>query len=372
MALLDLDQNSFKPIHRLDMHALLEEWLPGLKVPKREDYLAGGRWARQSYYEAVYAVASSILEDAECYMALKSHVQRERRHEEFDPLPKPREELDEENSDPERDAKLRSMIQTAKNKIVQADAEGKKASKRLKEDENRAKRESEYATAIKLYRESFDACADVLSMDKLAFHASWFAEYYKRNYDALMIKSMFDNVIEDIDNVRYWLHACRRGARRNMTEKDEVRDFWGNKIDRDKIFLEPKRFKEQEIVDAIIDTMIFYEEDRERLRNDPLVRLLISNPPGNYNVSVVTAMGVITEGKKGLELADALRRLKAKRGVHHFRADTGTARSFEYNASKIQEAIESAVRLGRPYGLIGYSQGVRQRLLWVLSPLCAD
>ena len=204
MALLDLDQNSFKPVHRLDMHALLEEWLPGLKVPKREDYMAGGRWARQSYYEAVYSVASSILEDAECYMALKGHLQRERRGRESDPLPMPREEMDDENSDPQSDAKLRSAIEAAKDKISAADTVGKKAARRLQEDEWRAKRESEYSEAIRLYRESFDACAEVLSIDKLAFHASWFAEYYKRNYDALMIKSMYDNVMEDIDNVRYW------------------------------------------------------------------------------------------------------------------------------------------------------------------------
>jgi hypothetical protein len=51
MALLELDQSSFTEIHRLDMHTLLEEWLSGLKIPRREDYLAGGRWARQSYYE---------------------------------------------------------------------------------------------------------------------------------------------------------------------------------------------------------------------------------------------------------------------------------------------------------------------------------
>jgi hypothetical protein len=27
MALLELDQNSFRPIYRLDMHALLESWV---------------------------------------------------------------------------------------------------------------------------------------------------------------------------------------------------------------------------------------------------------------------------------------------------------------------------------------------------------
>jgi hypothetical protein len=71
MALLELDQSSFTEIHRLDMHALLESWLPGFQIPRLEDYLAGGRRARQSYYEAIYHVATDILDDAECYIALK-------------------------------------------------------------------------------------------------------------------------------------------------------------------------------------------------------------------------------------------------------------------------------------------------------------
>lgn len=204
MALLELDQNSFTPAHRLDMHALLEEWLPGLKVPNREDYMAGGRWARQSYYEAVYAVASSILEDAECYMALKSHLQRGRRHCETDPLPCPREELEEENSDPQRESRLKNAIEVAKNMIATADEAGEKAVRRLLEDEQKAKKESDHDRAIQLYCDSFAACAEVLAIDKLAFHATWFAEFYKRNYDALMIKSIYDNIVEDVDNVRYW------------------------------------------------------------------------------------------------------------------------------------------------------------------------
>jgi hypothetical protein len=68
-------------------------------------------------------------------------------------------------------------------------------------------------------------------------------------------------------------------------------------------------------------------------------------------------MGVITEGSKGLELAAALYRLEGERGVKTIRADTGTARSFEYNASKIEQAVEKAVELRQPYGLLGYSQG---------------
>ena len=73
-------------------------------------------------------------------------------------------------------------------------------------------------------------------------------------------------------------------------------------------------------------------------------------------------MGVITEGSKGLELDSALLRLKAERNVDIVRSDTGTARSFEYNASKIEDAIDIAVQMNKPYGLLGYSQGCANEL----------
>jgi hypothetical protein len=131
----------------------------------------------------------------------------------------------------------------------------------------------------------------------------------------------------------------------------------------DDVFLHPENVDSQTLIDAILDCTIYEESDRERLRRDPLVRLLISNPPGHYNFTIVTAMGVVTEGKKGIELVDALNRLEKQRGVKTIRSDTATARSLEYNAGKIEEAIEAAVQLGRPYGYIGYSQGCANALM---------
>lgn len=130
----------------------------------------------------------------------------------------------------------------------------------------------------------------------------------------------------------------------------------------DNLFSKPELVKEQVLIDAIIDSIFYYEADRERIRKDPLVRLLIPNPPGNYHFAIVTAMGVITEGKKGTELEPAFRRLKAKRDVVVIRADTGTARSLDYNAAKIEDAIGIATEMKRPYGLLGYSQGCANAL----------
>jgi pimeloyl-ACP methyl ester carboxylesterase len=109
--------------------------------------------------------------------------------------------------------------------------------------------------------------------------------------------------------------------------------------------------------------LIYDESDRENLRKDPLVRLLIPNPDGNYEFTIVTAMGVITEGKAGTELKAALDRLEKKRGVRHIRADTATVRSFEYNADRIIEAIEATREYKVPFGLVGYSQGCANALM---------
>ncbi|GKY98734.1 hypothetical protein MPSEU_000829700 [Mayamaea pseudoterrestris] len=383
MSLLELDQTAFKPSHKVDMHALLESWLPGLSIPRREDYLAGGRWARQSYYEALYSVASSILEEAELYSALKGHIQRVRRYSESDPIPAPREGLDEktENGDSGGTSRLKQAIQQAKSLIAEADQLGFQTMKRLQIDEQKEKQSKEYANAIQKYHDAFEACAKVRDLDKHSFHARWFRQFYKRNYDALTIKSLFDNVIDDVDNVRYWLHVLRSGSRREKEADPETvlediilprlsleLELWteakaSDIPEDDEMFLKPENHSEQVLLDAIIDAVIYEPSDREKLRKDPLVRLLIDNSPGHYNFNIVSAMGVVTEGKKGTELALAYKRLEEKRGIKVIRADTATARSLEYNAGKIEEAIEEAIQLGKPYGYIGYSQGCANALL---------
>lgn len=211
MSLLELDQTSFKANHKIDMHGLLESWLPGLKIPRRDDYMAGGRWARQSYYEALITVANSILDDAETYIAVKEHIQRVRRSRNSDPLPLPRserEDSDESDSVPHErggsTSKLLKAVEAAKASILQADQHGFSIIGALISDEESAKQTEVYIKAISLYQEAFSACSQLLLLDKHAFYADWFHRFYKRNYDALMIKSMLDNAVANIDNTRHW------------------------------------------------------------------------------------------------------------------------------------------------------------------------
>jgi hypothetical protein len=58
------------------------------------------------------------------------------------------------------------------------------------------------------------------------------------------------------------------------------------------IFLHPEKSSEQQIVDAILGAIVYSEKEREQLRTDSLIPLLIPNPPGLYNFSIVNAIGV--------------------------------------------------------------------------------
>ena len=209
MALLELDQTAFKADYQIDMHALIESWLPGMKIPRREDHMAGGRWARQGYYDALFSVAVSISEDAETYIALKSHVQQVRHGTERSPLPKPRDVTTSDNiltgaSSFRGPSKLSTAIAKAVSLIAEADEAGKLAVENVLHNNVSVKTSDECIQATKIYCESFEACQYVLSLDKNAFQSPWFSEFYRRNYNALMILSMYENVVNDIDGVRYW------------------------------------------------------------------------------------------------------------------------------------------------------------------------
>jgi len=360
MALLELDQSSFIPENQLNMHSLLEKWLQGYKMPRREDYLAGGRWARQSYYDAIFLVAEQILADAEVYFALKNHIQHVRHSTESDDIPQPKElqisRIIESNNDQGvtaeyKESKVMKAVGLAKQRILEADEAGQEAIKELREGEStkwKGERGKACQRAIEFYFKAFDACSKLLDVDKLAFQLDWFKDFWRRNYDALMVKSLYDNVDSNIDHVREWLDLLKKG---------------GEGLSSDPQYFQKSDKHEQDILDEIINAIFFDEKERTFIQADPLVRLLISNPPGLYDFTIISAMGVITEGEKGEELAAAFERLKEKRGVEVIRANTGTARSLEYNAGKIEEAIQLALsKEKKPYGLLGYSQGCANSL----------
>ena len=298
MALLDLPQKALRT--PLDLPAILTERI-GFEFPRLADFLAGGRRARHSYYEAVSGVADQILQLAEPYLAFKFYMQEAR-----GPLP----------ARCTAEERLGNAVARAQAAIESADSAGH-AGKR----------------AVTLYRKAFDACASLLRKDPLAFQLPWFKQFWARNHEALVVLSVVRNVQEDIDQVRRWLEA-RTG--------------------------QPARSKEQELLEQVVGALYYSKADQGRLLADPLVRHLIDPPDGRYRFTVVSAMGVITYGARGHELEDAFARLEERRSVRLVRADTATARSLEYNAQRIIEAIS---KVEGPWGYVGYSQGCANCLM---------
>ena len=75
---------------------------------------------------------------------------------------------------------------------------------------------------------------------------------------------------------------------------------------------------------------------------------------GNWDLTIVSAMGVITDGAYGREMAPAFDRLLSTRGISLRRVPTGLFRTLEFNA----RAIISEVRqVQGPWAWLGYSQG---------------
>lgn len=294
----------------IDLPGLLEEKLR-MGVPRRRDFMAGGSRARDSYWGAMSELAEAVLERAGASYAVKSHLQVQRHAVPASYRPK---------------ARHKKLIAEAKKAIEQADRAGAACTFTDR------KATGPSSKAVAAYRSAFDACATLLAEDRTAFQASWFKAFWVRNEEALKLLSVVRNYQQDVDRVRPWLH--RVTGRRSFRS-------------------------EQELLTAVLDYLIHDPRDRKRLAADPLVRLLVDPLPGRYDFTIVSAMGVITEGERGTELEDAFRRITEQRGVRVVRAPTGTAMSLEENAHRIISSIE---QIDGPFGLIGYSQGCANAL----------
>ena len=72
MSLLNLRQDRFS--NPLDIPSLMSSHL-GIKMPTRTDYLAGGKFASQSFYRDVHTSAMLVLAAGHRYLAVRNHLQ---------------------------------------------------------------------------------------------------------------------------------------------------------------------------------------------------------------------------------------------------------------------------------------------------------
>ena len=308
LAFLELEQGKVR--EPVDLVEFFSEKL-GIVFPRRTDYMAGGRWARLSYYEALMHTAEQVVNEGAGYRALKFYLQ-EARHRARKPL--------------SETGRIRGLCDAARRAIEDADAIASRCTFKGREPVRRRRAEQ-------AYRQAFEACAALQARDRRAFTLPFFKDFWARNFEALMVRSVVRNAQEDVDRVRHWI-----GVRSGAAVPDE----------------------EQVLLDRVVQVLYHDPDERKRLLADPLTRLLIDPAPGRYDLSIVSCMGVITEGARGTELEDAFRRMEEQRGVRLIRADTASGRSLEYNAGKVIDAIRE---VRGPWAWLGYSQGAANGMM---------
>ena len=142
--------------------------------------------------------------------------------------------------------------------------------------------------ARKLYKEAFEACAQALKASPEVLHQDWFRAFWARNYDALTVVSVLRNVQMDIDETRKWVDAQLRHV-------PTTPDFQGVRKACDALW-QTCPASEACLVDCLIELLFYEPSARSSYRKDALMQLIIDEPPGLFNFTVVSAMGVITEG----------------------------------------------------------------------------
>ena len=306
-----LDQDQDQMATELDLVQLLSDKL-GLTIPRQRDYMAGGRRAKDSYWDALQRVADQIIHNARPYLAAKQHLQVVRH-------------------DPPPALALSGSAERLERRALESIQKADDLGHGCTFDNDR--RGGPRAKARAAYSRAFGACARLLKKEPRAISLPWFKDFWLRNEEALTVLSVVRNHQQDIDLDRRWFQVQSGGH--------EVTG-------------------EQDLLSAVIRTLYWRQEHRQSMLADPLTRLLLDPGPGRYNFSIISCMGVITDGKDGKELEDAYGRLEQQRGVRVIRANTGLSRSLEYNADRIIEAIESCET---PWGIIGYSQGCTNALM---------
>ena len=309
-----------------------------IDIPIRREFLAGGIHASESYYEKLFAVAHQINHLSHSYEAAKFRMQSEVTALRL-PLSPARPMLPPDNPPcPPEDE-----IAEFRRALEKADALGAKflASKQdfdeASEDEandthqqviqQRAPRKS----AHKAYQYVIKLCATIIHKYPGFMENEEFKKFYARVYEALIVQTVEQDLRNDIDEDRRWFSV------RSGIPIDQIMDM--SKSDR---------------IYKIIEVLYYYPEHRTRIANDPLTWLSMRPASGKIDLTILTAMGVITDGKNGKELSKAFERLERDRGVHIVRADTGNIKSLIYNTNVLCDEIR---KIKTPFLMLGYSQG---------------
>jgi hypothetical protein len=343
--LLELPQDRMK--QQVDVSWIFSRKL-GLNFPSRDEYMAGKSHCWESYSDELRNVSQQLLEQCKEYHALRTHLCVYRRAPKYF-----KQQMNDFTLIPESVSEKR--FKKAVQLITEADAAGQAYVDFYREHYSemsprmspRRLLQKERLNAEAKYRAAWAACKDcVESGDQFAITRGEMRNFFQMNYQALMIKSIIDDVRNNVEKAQDWFRKyvtfyVEPYADLKITDQDLNDDF--------------------RMVDLIIESVYVHEEDRKELRACPLVWMLIGEPEEDrYDITLVSAMGVVTDGAQGQEMATSFKRLEEKRGVKMHRADTGTARDHHFNAKQIKTEV---MQIKGDWCYVGYSQGCANALL---------
>ena len=311
-----------------------------IDIPIRKEFLAGGIHAAENYYDKIFAVAHKINHSSQLYEAAKFRMHSELTALRLPLDPKRPMLPPDASASPSEDEKAEFI-----RALQKADALGAEFMEALKngedDDSNENEAEATYQyvkqqraprkSARKAYQYVIKLCAAIIQKYPVFMENEEFKKFYSRVYEAIFIQSVSQNLCDDTDDVRHWFSV------RSGIAIDKIEDL-----------------SKSERIRAIIDVLYYYPEHRERMANDPLTWLAIRPAPGPIDLTILTAMGVITDGKNGKELSQAFARLERDRQVRIVRADTGNIKSLTFNTDAICREIR---KIHSPFLMLGYSQG---------------
>ena len=300
--------------------------LLGIEIPHPDVFAPLGEKQTASYFEAIFNAAKAIVDTSEAYNAAILRLQSYR----FETTDAPATPMTPKAvfTPPELDEPL---VRKLESDLLAAIDMAERIAKDNGLCDSDAGAAYEIDAPQNIWNPALQAAKALLSAYPRAYERPVLQQFWHRMFEALRIAAIDEDITESNDDTRGWFaYKLSKTAQEidNMTRKDRIQ--------------------------AIIDIMYVHPEDREQRRRDPMTWTVPRAPRTPVDLTLITAMGVITMGRSGHELESTFQRLTQRYGIRVVRSDTGMIQSLDYNADRIIEVLET---IEGPFVMFGYSQG---------------
>ena len=306
--------------------------LLGIEIPHPDVFAPLAEKQTDSYFETIFNAAKTIVETSDAYNAAVLRMQSYRFETVDAPATEntPKAAFDVPEFDEDVVSKLENVLLDAigeAERMAQAEGLGHSdagAAYEIAEPQNH------------IWNDAIQAAQALLAAYSRAYERPVLQQFWHRMYEALRIAAIDEDIVEANDDARGWF-AFKLG----------------------KTVQEIEAMTRRERILAIIDLIYVREEDREQRRRDVMTWTVPRAARKPVDLTLVTAMGVITMGRSGHELETAFERLTQRYGIRIVRSDTGMIKSLDYNANRIIDVLE---QVNGPFVMFGYSQGCANML----------